>query len=119
MSVRIDVEHRGGEAFVTVRGVIDRTVRDVAAGLVGIGRDCENVVVDLCDAVIASPRGIQDLLTALGESADHERIALVCDRLAGRRLLRLACGTAGVRVLGEPPEGAGAAAADLPVSEPV
>ena len=104
MALRIDVQQYGDEALVTVHGVVDRTVCDVAAGLAGLGKGHPSVVVDLRDAVLASPHGVQDLVTALRELAQAERIALVCDRVPGRRLLRLACGdAAGVRVLRDVP----------------
>ena len=111
MSLRIDVQQWGDEVLVTVHGVVDRTALDVAAGLVGLGQGHASVVVDLRDAVLASPRGVQDLVSAVRDRARAERIALVCDRVAGRRLLRLACGdAAGVRVLRDLPRRAAAAA---------
>ncbi len=39
MSLRIDLQQCGDEALVPVHGVVDRTVRDVAAGLVSLGED--------------------------------------------------------------------------------
>jgi hypothetical protein len=109
MSLRIDVQQWGDEALVTVHGVVDRTMLDVAAGLVGLGQGHASVIVDLRDAVLASPHGVQDLVSALRDRARAERIALVCDRVAGRRLLRLACGdAAGVRVLRDLPRRAAA-----------
>jgi len=112
MSLRIDVQQCGEEVLVTVHGVVDRTARDVAAGLVGLGQDYPSVVVDLRDAVLTSPHGVQDLVTALRDRARAEQIALVCDRVAGRRLLRLACGdAAGVRVVRDVPRRAAAGGA--------
>ncbi len=109
MSLRIDMQQCGDEALVTVHGVVDRTVGDVAAGLVGLGNGHRSVVVDLRDAVLASPHGVQDLVIALRDWAQVERIALVCDRVPGRRLLRLACGdAAGVHVLRDVPRPAAA-----------
>ena len=109
MSLRIDVQQWGDEVLVTVHGVVDRTALDVAAGLVGLGQGHASVVVDLRDAVLASPHGVQDLVSAVRDRARAERIALVCDRVAGRRLLRLACGdAAGVRVLRDLPRRAAA-----------
>jgi hypothetical protein len=114
MSVRIDVQQCGDEALVTVHGVVDRTLRDVAAGLSDLGQDHLSVVVDLRDAVLASPHGVRDLVTALRDRARAERIALVCDRVPGRRLLRIACGDApGVRVLRDVPPWAAAGGAGL------
>jgi hypothetical protein len=103
MSVRTEVQVTSGGVLVTVRGVIERDVGDVAACLAGLGRDGEEVVVDLRDAVLASQRGLQDLVTAVCRHAVAGRVTLVCDRLAGRRLLRLVAGSGQVRVLGEVP----------------
>lgn len=105
--MRIEVEVTHGEALLTIRGVIDRSMCDVAAGLAGLGRGCRAVVVDLRDAVLASPHGVQDMVAALRQQARTADIALVCDRLPGRRLLRLACGSSGVRVLDRLPAGGG------------
>jgi hypothetical protein len=112
MVVRIDVQQCGDEALVTVHGVVDRTVREVAADLAGLTQDHTSVVVDLRDAVLASPHGLHDLVVVLRDRARAEHIALVCDRVAGRRLLRLTCGEAvGVRVLREVPGRAAAGGA--------
>jgi hypothetical protein len=119
MSVRIDVRTSGDQALVTVRGVIDRTVPEASAGLVGLGRGSRAVVVDLRDAVLASPHGVQALVATVREHAGTEDVALVCDRLPGRRLLRLACGSAGVRVLDEMPTPPPAARAGNSVPEAV
>jgi hypothetical protein len=79
-------------------------VREVVAGLAGLAQDHTSVVVDLRDAVLASPNGLQDLVVALRDRAWAVHVVRVCDRVAGRRLLRLACGdAAGVRVLREVP----------------
>ena len=110
MGVRINVETKASEAVVRVHGVLDQSLVEVtAAGLIGLGRDCRRVVVDLRDAVLASPVGISHLVEALRVEAAAEEIALVCDRLPGRRLLRLTCGPDDVRVLSELPPGAAAA----------
>ena len=53
--------------------------------------------------MLASPADLSHLITALGDHAADENIALVCDRLPGQRLLRLTCGPAKVQVLGELP----------------
>ncbi len=104
MAVRINVEAKDGEAVVTVHGVLDGTMLDAAAqGLVGLGHDCRRVVVDLRDAVLASPADLAHLVQALSDHAADENITLVCDRLPGRRLLRLTCGPAKVQVLSELP----------------
>jgi hypothetical protein len=77
-------------------------VREVVAGLAGLAQDHTSVVVDLRDAV--PPNGLQDLVVALRDRAWAVHVVRVCDRVAGRRLLRLACGdAAGVRVLREVP----------------
>jgi hypothetical protein len=107
VSARIEVQVTGDEALVTVRGVIDRTTPGLAAGLEELGEGCRAVVVDLCEAVLASREGVEDLVASLRQQAGTDRIALVCDRLPGRRLLRLACGASGVRILDEVPPGAG------------
>jgi len=117
MSARIDVRTRGDEVMLTVRGVVDRTLPDVASGLVGLGRG-RAVVVDLREAVLASRHGLRDLVTAVREHAGTQDVALVCDRLPGRRLLRLACG-AGVRVLDDVPAPSAAAAPATGVPEVV
>jgi hypothetical protein len=112
MFLRIDVQQCGDEALVTVHGVVDRMVREVAAGVAGLTQDHTSVVIDLRDAVLASPHGLQDLVVVMRDLARAEHIALVCDRVAGRRLLRLACGDAvGVRVLHEVPRRAAAGGA--------
>jgi hypothetical protein len=112
MSVRINVETKESEAVVRVHGVLDQSLVEVtAAGLIGLGRDFRRVVVDLRDAVLASTVGITHLVDALRAEAAAEEIALVCDRLPGRRLLRLTCGPGDVRVLSELPPGAAAASA--------
>lgn len=104
MAVRINVEAKGEEAVVTVHGFLDGSLVDAAAeGLVGLGHDCRSVVVDLRDAVLASPSDLSRLIRALGDHAADENIALVCDRLPGRRLLRLTCRPGKVRVLSELP----------------
>jgi hypothetical protein len=107
VSARIEVQVTGDEALVTVRGVIDRTTPGLAAGLEELGEGCRAVVVDLCEAVLASREGVEDLVASLRQQAGTDRIALVCDRLPGRRLLRLACGASGVRILDEVPPAAG------------
>lgn len=107
MSARIEVQVTGDEALVTVRGVIDRTTPGLAAGLAELGEGCRAVVVDLREAVLASRQGVEDLVASLRQQAGTDRIALVCDRLPGRRLLRLACGASGVRILDEVPPAAG------------
>ena len=104
MGVRINVEVTGNDAVVTVHGFLDGSLLDAAAeGLVGLGHDCLSIVVDLRDAVLASPADLSRLITALGDHAADENIALVCDRLPGRRLIRLTCGPAKVQVLSELP----------------
>jgi len=103
---RIEVQVTGDEALVTVRGVIDRTTPGLAAGLAELGEGCRAVVVDLREAMLVAP-GVEDLVASLRQQAGTDRIALVCDRLPGRRLLRLACGASGVRILDEVPPGAG------------
>lgn len=109
MSTQIEVRLSGRRALVTVRGVVDRTIRDVAAGSVRVVEGCSSVVVDLRDAVLVSRHGIEDLVAAIRDRAGTARLAVVCDRLAGRRLLRLVCRTTGVRVLREVPADEGAA----------
>jgi hypothetical protein len=46
---------------------------------------------------------VEDLVASLRQQARSDTIALVCDRLPGRRLLRLVCRARGVRVLDELP----------------
>jgi hypothetical protein len=46
-------------------------------------------------------------VASLRQQAGTDRIALVCDRLPGRRLLRLACGASGVWIVDEVPPAAG------------
>jgi hypothetical protein len=107
VSARIEVQVTGDEALVTVRGVVDRTTPGLAAGLAELGEGCHAVVVDLCEAVLASRQGVEDLVASLRQQAGSDRIALVCDRLPGRRLLRLVCGASGVRILDEVPPASG------------
>ena len=45
-------------------------------------------------------------MASLRQQAGTDRIALVCDRLPGRRLLRLACGASGVWIVDEVPPAA-------------
>ena len=99
MSARIEVQVTGHDVLVTVRGVIDRETSALASGLCDPPAECRTVVVDLREAVLASREGVHELVTSLREQLGSDRIALVCDRLPGRRLLRLACGAGGVRVL--------------------
>ena len=86
--------------------VIDRTTPGLAAGLAELGEGCRAVVVDLREAMLVAP-GVEDLVASLRQQAGTDRIALVCDRLPGRRLLRLACGASGVWIVDEVPPAAG------------
>ena len=107
MSARIEVQVTGHDVLVTVRGVIDRETSALASGLSDPPAECRTVVVDLREAVLASREGVHELVTSLREQLGSDRIALVCDRLPGRRLLRLACGAGGVRVLDAMPPAEG------------
>jgi hypothetical protein len=102
VSTRIEVQVTEDNALVTVRGVIDGTTPGGAAGLAELRESCR-VVVDLREAVLASRRGVEALVAAVRQQVRPDTIALVCDRLPGRRLLRLACRASGVRILDEMP----------------
>jgi hypothetical protein len=98
------VQQCGDDALVAVHGVVDPRCARLLPAWPASYRDHTSVVVDRRNAVLASPHGLQDLVVALQDRARAEHVVLVCDRAAGRRLLRLACGdAAGVRVLREVP----------------
>ena len=71
-----------------------------------VGRDCGALVVDLREAVLTSPRDLSALVAALDRHAAGNPVALVCDRLSGRRLLRQTCRGTSIQVLDELPRAA-------------
>ena len=66
---------------------IGRAAEDAAALSSAAGR----LVLDLRDAVLVPPGPVLALVAALRERTPGIPIALVCDRLSGRRLLRSRC----------------------------
>jgi len=106
VSARIEVQVTGDEALVTVR--VSSTAR-LPASPPGWRSSARAAVrsSSTCARRCWSRQGVEDLVASLRQQAGTDRIALVCDRLPGRRLLRLACGASGVRILDEVPPGAG------------
>jgi hypothetical protein len=78
--------------LVTVIGLPDRAAIDAAAKAVAArssGRDL--VVLDLRRALLVPPGPIVDLVAVLRHQTPGRPMALLCDRLSGRRLLRAWC----------------------------
>lgn len=104
MSVQINVRPEDFGYLVTVQGYLDAEVVDMAvAELASLGDGCESVVVDLRDALLASPAELTRLVDELRRRTDGTSLSFVCDRLSGRRLLRLRHGGAAIHVLRELP----------------
>jgi hypothetical protein len=78
--------------LVAVHGFPDDAAIDAAAvALDGSSPRLEPLVVDLRDAVLVPPGPVIDLISALRRRTQGRPIALLCDRLSGRRLLRARC----------------------------
>lgn len=90
MSIQINASPEEFGYLVTVRGFLDREVVDRTVDeLVPLSDGCEVVVVDLRDATLASPSDLTRLVEELRARTEGTRLAFVCDRPSGRRLLRL------------------------------
>ena len=104
MSVQINVSPEDFGYLVTVHGFLDGEVVDLAvAELATLGDGCESVVVDLRDAVLASPSDLTRLVDELRERTNGTKLSFVCDRPSGRRLLRLRHHGSAIHVLRELP----------------
>jgi hypothetical protein len=75
--------------LVAVHGEPDPSTIDGAADDLGLARRRSGaVVVDLRDALLVPPQTVVHLVAELEARCRDRPIALVCDRLSGRRLLR-------------------------------
>ena len=78
--------------LVEVHGLPDAAgIRAAAEALdTGSGRRAL-VVIDVRDAVLVPAGPVVELVAALRQRAEGRPMALLCDRLSGRRLLRARC----------------------------
>jgi hypothetical protein len=100
VTAQIPVTAEAFGALVVVRGLPDalaiaQAVEDLAA--VSSGND--QLVVDLRDAELVPPGPVLALVIALRRRTPGRPMALICDRLSGRRLLRARCRHLQVAVL--------------------
>ena len=91
--------------LLAVHGLPDAAAIDTAVEALGaVASQVEPIVVDLRDAVLVPPGPVLDLVAALRQHT-HRPMALICDRLSGRRLLRSRCRHLGVAVVDAIPNG--------------
>ena len=104
MSVQIEASPEEFGYVVTVQGFLDgEVVEEAVAELAILGHGCESVVVDLRDAVLASPKDLTRLVDELRQRTEGTKLSFVCDRPSARRLLRMRHGGAAIHVLRELP----------------
>jgi hypothetical protein len=92
--------------LLAVHGLPDAAAIDTAVEALGaVASQVEPIVVDLRDAVLVPPGPVLDLVAALRQHTRGRPMALICDRLSGRRLLRSRCRHLGVAVVDAIPNG--------------
>lgn len=104
MVARLNVSTEDFGLLVGLHGLLDTPFLDeITTGILSLDGD-EPIVVDVRDAVLASPEALVRFVDRLRREVGPERVAIVCDRLSGRRLLRTRCQMISVPVLPEPPD---------------
>jgi hypothetical protein len=87
--MRISMSRNSVGQVIALHGVLDADmVEAMTDGLLALDEEDYPLVVDLTDAVLASLTALRRFVERLGQQVAEGRVAIVCGRLSGRRLLR-------------------------------